>query len=104
MLNRKLMSYLGVFIMLAALLLSACGKTVEKSKLSDLNDEELINYITNYGAEIPHDVTIVTIRAMLEELEADPDHPEPVLGHTPIVELYRDIRSMVIKYNNGSSD
>ena len=104
MLNRKLLSYFCVFTMLAALLLSACTKTVEKSKLSDLSDEELINYIANCGVEIPPGVTIVTIRAMLEELEVDPDHPEPVLGHTPLVELYRDIRFMVIKYNNRSSD
>lgn len=89
-----------LLIVLTALLISACSGEKEKPKLSDLGDDELIQYITDAGVTIPEIVRIGTIRGMLGELEEDPEHRAPVLGYTPITDLYEDIRALVIEYNN----
>lgn len=93
-------SVLALFlsIVLTVLLLSACSNNNTECKLSELKDDELIQYITDSEIAIPESVHIDTIRGMIIELENNPDHTAPVVGYTLVADLYEDIRNLVVEY------
>ena len=85
-------------VILVALLLSACfGK--EKVKLSEMEDAELIQALTEFGVAIPKDMkNIDGIRRTIAELEEDALHRPPVVSNPVIINFYEDLRSFVIFY------
>lgn len=95
---RKFLSILIGTIVLTLGLLSGCfGETTER-KLSEMEDDQLIQYMTDWEISIPENVGIDSIREMIVELEDDPDHPAAVLGWTVMMDLYEDIRHAVKRY------
>lgn len=85
-------------IVLTVLLLSACSNNNTECKLSELEDDKLMQYITDSGIAIPESVDMDTIRGMVIELEENPDHPAPIVGYTLVADLYEDIRNLVVEY------
>lgn len=83
---------------LIALFLCACSSEGSESKLSEMGDNELIQYIVDSGVSIPENIEVKSIREMIIELEENPDHPSPALGWTVITDLYEDLRNVVKTY------
>jgi len=94
----KSLSVLILFIFLTTLLLSACSMQKAERKLSELNDSELTQYITDSGITIPEGIGADTIRGMVTELENNPNHETPAVGYTLLTDLYEDLRNLVINY------
>ena len=84
---------------LIVLLLSACSAIASENKLSEMEDNELMEYIIDSGVSIPENMEVNTIREMIIELEEDPEHSPPVVGWTVITDLYEDIRNVVKNYS-----
>lgn len=95
---RRCILVLILSIVLTVLLLSACSNNNTECKLSELEDDKLIQYITDSKIALPEDMDIDTIRGMIIELENNPDHPAPVVGYTLVADLYEDIRNLVVEY------
>lgn len=87
---------------LVVLLLSACSSITSKSKLSEMEDNELIQYMIDSGVSIPENMQVYAIREMIIELEKDPEHSPPVVGWTVITDLYEEIRRVVKNYSADS--
>ncbi len=91
-------------ILLATLLLSACSGKEAKIKLSEMEDDQLLQTLTDLGVEIPEvkNVDIESIiRKMLVELEEDPSQNTPAWGWTVMSDLYEAIRTAVVKYGQN---
>ena len=68
-------------------------------KISELDDDELIQFLYDSGVSVPQSLKIVTIRGIISELEEDLNHMEPVVNHTIIIDFYREIRDFLMSYN-----
>lgn len=99
--SKKSLSVLILFIFLSTLLLSACSNQTAAQKLSELNDSDLTQYITNSGITIPEGIGADTIREMVTELENDPEHETPAVGYTLLTDLYEDLRNLVVDYGKS---
>ena len=84
-------------IILAALLLSACSGKKDKVKLSEMDDSELLQALTDFGVEIPENVGWANVRAKIAKFEEDPEFL-PVVSNPVLIDLYEDLRSFVISY------
>lgn len=92
-------------ILLAALLLSACSGKEEKIKLSEMEDDELLQALTDLGVEIPEVKNLdikSAIRKWIIELEEDPTRPSLGVSWTVPFDLYEDLRDAVIKYQQDT--
>ncbi len=69
-------------------------------KLSDLNDQELLQYLTDAGVVIPDEATMELIRGSIILLEDDPDYANPV-STAPILRLFEDLRRVVEEYERN---
>lgn len=88
---------------LIVLFLCACSSEGSASKLSEMGDNDLLQYIADSGVSIPESIEVKSIREMIIELEENPEHPSPALGWTVMTDLYEDLRSVVkIYYNTGA--
>lgn len=83
---------------LVVLLLCACSSERSEDKLSEMEDNQLIQYLVASGVSIPENIEVKLIRDMIIELEEDPEHPSPALGWTVITDLYEDLRNAVKTY------
>ena len=93
-----LISVVGVF--------SACSGNNEKQetkKLSEMSDEELLQYLEDKDIFVPTGLTAEDIQEFVAMLEADPDHPPLEYGFFPTNELFEELRAIVKGYQNASS-
>lgn len=92
----------SLFFLFAALcgafLLSSCTNKNEIVKLSELEDEALIQYIEDNGISIPNGIEISSIREMVADLEADPDCPPMMFSWAEVNIFYEKLRAMVKWY------
>ncbi len=70
-------------------------------KLSDLDDQELLQYLTDAGVTIPEGYGIKAVREVVITFENDPDYPTPLLGWMEVGFLYDDLRQVVRAYEWG---
>ncbi|MBQ4641524.1 MAG: hypothetical protein IJB47_02800 [Oscillospiraceae bacterium] len=92
-------------ILLATLLLSACSGKEEKIKLSEMEDDLLLQTLTDLGVEIPEVKNVdinSAIRKWIVELEEDPTRPSLSVSWTVPYNLYEDLRDAVIKYQQDT--
>ena len=89
----------AVFLLIAvtASLLSACNS--KPAKLSDMGDEELLQYLTDAGVTIPEKVEFETVRRMIVILEDDPDFTDPARSDAKIKLLFDELRVVVTQYD-----
>ncbi len=82
------------------LLLSACSFVPPERKLSEMSDEELIQYLIDSGVpslELKHIEVADLIRKFVVELEEDPDSP-PAVSWSVLADMYEGIREAVKEY------
>lgn len=93
--KRKYLYILVVIAILANLVFAACSVN---EKLSEMDDDKLMQYLEDADVAIPQGVEAETIRTIITEFEEDPDHDTPVLGWTDLSDLYDDLRTVVKEY------
>ncbi len=96
--NKRKIWISALLIILSVLMIFSCSCGSEKQKLSEMEDDELIQYISDSGVEIPEWADIVTIRSMIVDLENDPSSPTSAVGYTPYADLFEDLRGVVVEY------
>lgn len=96
--KRNLLATISL-VVLVALLLSACSGKKDKVKLSEMEDSELLQALTDFGVEIPENVGWVNVRWMIAKFEEDPGFMH-VVSHPVLIDLYEDLRSFVIYYQS----
>lgn len=87
-------------VVLVALLLSACSGN-KPIKLSELEDEALMQILDEEGIIIPAGTDNTWVRLWLARLEADPDFPETV-SNPKLIDFIDALRVIVIKYGNAT--
>ncbi len=65
--------------------------------LSQMDDSTLQDYLKEWDISVPEGVELLSVRALIKELEADPDKVL-VVGWTPIEKLFEELRVMVKDY------
>lgn len=95
--QRKILTLLFLAVLLCAFLLFAsCSvKDREAGNLSELDDEELLQFLDEAGVSIPNGISASSIREVLAELEADPDRPPIIVDWTVLSDFYEDLREIV---------
>lgn len=96
--KRNLLAAISLVI-LVALLLSACSGKKDKVKLSEMDDSELLQALTDFGVAIPENVGWANVRAKIAKFEEDPEFL-PVVSNPVLIDLYDDLRSFVIYYQS----
>lgn len=106
MLFANRMRIIAFVLALAAVvgIISACTDDEVIQKLSEMDEEMLIQRIEEHGIEIPANIDIATIRSAIAELEADADCSAPIVGWTAIADFYEGLRSLVKAYNAMAHD
>lgn len=92
--HKKALLIICLVIVLVFVTLAAFAKP----KLSDMSDEELIQYVTDAGVTIPSWIPVRSVRLMIKELEKDPEYPTPVLEIFPSSHWFDDLREVVKAY------
>lgn len=70
-----------------------------KPLLSEMDEDQCMEILSDLGVTIPAELKDVDIQGIVEELESDPNMPAPILSYTPMVELFKDIRTAVTEYH-----
>lgn len=93
--KRRYAYILVVIAILANLVFVACSSDV---KLSEMDDDELMQYLEDADVTLPQGFEAENIRGMITELEEDPNHAAPVVSWSVISDLYEDLRTVVKEY------
>ncbi len=118
--NRILLTVLVCVLICSATLLSACfnvqGENTEttapteaqKSKLSELSEAELLNFLSENGVTVPDELQDrdglgAFVKKFITDIEADPDSPAPVVNWSVPAQFCDDIRTAVNTYY-GTAD
>ena len=80
------------------ILFSACSNSDGKEKLSELSEEQLIEFLTERDVFLPNGVEVSSIQEMLSDLEEDPDCQAPVVSWSVITDFYEELRAVVKDY------
>lgn len=80
------------------ILFSACSNDAETEKLSELSEEQLIEFLTERDVSLPNGVEVSSIQEMVSDLEEDPDSQAPVVSWSVITEFYEELRAVVKDY------
>lgn len=91
---RKVLLIICAVIVIAGVIFAAFAKP----KLSDMSDEELIQYVTDAGVTIPTSIGANSIRLMIKTLEEDPEHMSLNLNWSAVNDLFEDLREVVNAY------
>ena len=81
---------------------SACSNNEMSQKLSELDEDALIQRLTDYEITIPANLEFSVIRDIIADLEVDPERPAPVVGWTRYAIFYEVLRNFVKEYNGMS--
>lgn len=73
----------------------------EKTKLSELSEDECIRFLTDRGISIPKGLKAPTIQEMISDLEADPDRPPLCVDWTLLADFYEEVREAVREYDGA---
>ncbi len=88
----------AIVTMLLLVFLSFCLGACVKNKLSEMEDQELFQYVEDANISIPQGIEPDNIRSMIVELEKNPESPGPVVGWTDIATLFEELRDLVEDY------
>lgn len=87
-----------VVLLCSLILFSACSNDAGKEKLSELSENELVEFLTEKEISLPNGVEVSSIQEMLSDLEEDPDRHAPVVSWSVITDFYEDLRAVVKDY------
>ncbi len=87
------------FAVILAGVISACTGGPADRKLSELDDEALVQYLAEHDISIPADLEASAIRDAIAGLEAEPDRDAPVVGWTEYAAFYEELRGLVKAYD-----
>lgn len=98
--NKLLIMLFAFFVTLTCM--RVCAYAEENKKLSELSEEECIEFLKMQGTEIPKeyiDYTELgsTVKEMIMNIEAHPE-AEGIYNYTAKAELYANVRETVLKY------
>lgn len=82
--------------------LASCSSNNETIKLSELEDEALIQYLDDEGISIPNGIKISSVRELLVKLEADPDRGPLYASWEAVNYFFEDLRAVVKKHSDVS--
>ncbi len=64
-------------------------------------DEDLfIQYLADYGVEIPDNLEVTVVQDIIADLEVEPDKSAPIVGWTEYADFFEELRNVVKEYNN----
>ena len=92
-----LLPTLGLILLCGIFIFVYFGKQ-EKPKLSELQEDQCIQYLTDNGVSIPEGLEASSVREMIAELENDPDKSAPAVSWTILADFYEDLRRAVKQY------
>ncbi len=96
---KKSLFVLIILIVMTAILLTACSDKTEDRKLSEFEDQELLEYIADAGVSLPEELNMDAskLREMIVIFEENPDNPL-VVSYTVLADFSEEIRGLVIEY------
>lgn len=88
----------------ALMCMNLCAYAEENKKLSDMTEEECVEFLESQGTEIPKEYVDYiklgsTIKEMIAYIEEHPE-AEHIYNYTAKDELYTNVRKTVLKYYN----
>ena len=102
MYRKVITSILCVTMLLSILLFSACAGEKAKPKLSEMEDEKLIQYLTDAGVSIPEQTDVDDLREAVKRIEEDPN-TIGAYGWDVLSDLHESVRNAVNQYYNEKS-
>ena len=98
--EKKIQSVVVITLVLIAFIgvISGCSNNNKSQKLSELDDDLLVQCLTDHEITIPENLEISVIRNAIADLEVDPDSPAPTVSWTAYLEFYEELRGFVKEY------
>ncbi|KIR03891.1 hypothetical protein P261_02706 [Lachnospiraceae bacterium TWA4] len=99
--SKKMQSFVVMIILVLITFIgvvSGCSNNNKYQKLSELDDDLLIQRLTDHEIMIPENLETSVIRNAVADLEVDPNRPSPPVSWTAYLEFYEELRGYVKEY------
>ena len=81
---------------------SGCSNSNKSQKLSELDEDMLIQLLADHNITIPANLETSVIRNAIVDLEVDPDTPAPAVNWTVFSDFYEQLRGFVKEYYSSA--
>lgn len=100
MYEKKIQSVVVITLALITFIgvISGCSNNDKPQKLSELDDDLLVQCLADHEITIPENLAISVIRTAIADLEVDPDNSAPIVSWTTYLEFYEELRGFVKEY------